>query len=159
MSLPTQQQYERTERTREQAFHNQLAAAPLSDRQEARADYTEALEAMAALELGRHTGREDFFDRVIDGIGHVIAGNYGIAAYLMVREALGNKRMNRAAYLGTMVAAHEFNCPADFARGAYTSLSPVQQASVNAAFARAIAEYEEAEAQEAILRAQEEEGA
>jgi len=56
--------------------------------------------------------------------------------------------VGKVAALGQMIAALEWQCPADFARKAWNLLNPVEQTAVNAAISTAIADYKRERAEE-----------
>lgn len=88
----------------------------LTDRQEARVNWVEAMKNPSL---------------VADRVSWLIDGSYGYGSYIMAREVVQNKRMNRVAWLAITIAALEWNCPSDFARGAWNRLSKDEQNAVN----------------------------
>lgn len=72
---------------------------------------------------------------------NILAGNYGIAPMLIARKAAPNKRMNRAAVIGQLIAALDCSCPGNKARQAWNMLDVDQQESVNATIMEAVNEY------------------
>ena len=108
------------------AFSRQIkriADAPLADRQSAARDWRERLSDPETIAV-----RADW----------ILNGSYGHGAYLHAWHVARNRRMNRAAWFSQMVAALDFNCPADFARREFLRLSKAQQAAVNAAILTAV---------------------
>jgi len=119
--------YDRREKSDTLKEIGALAKGSLADRREAKADYTGLM-----ADLGHYTRTLDW----------MLGGDYGHGAYLLVRECLANKRMNRAAYLGVLVAALEARCPDREARAAYTGLSAEVRGNLDAAVASWIVEAE-----------------
>jgi hypothetical protein len=125
--VTTTADYDRREKADTLAQIGALADQSLSDRREAKADYT-------GLMADLH-----YYTRTLDWM---LGGDYGRGAYLLTRECLANKRMNRAAYLGALVAALEARCPDREARAAYTALPSEIREKLDAAVAAWIAEAE-----------------
>ena len=121
-------EYESTERTR---FWRQIAdveRAPLAERKAGRADWAEAMQ---------HP------DTMAERVRWLLAGNYGHGAYLIAHEVRQNKRkrMNRAAAIGSYLAALDHYCPGDMARKAWNGLNKTNQAAVNKAIIKALDDY------------------
>ena len=119
--------YDRREKSVTLRGISALAKQPLADRRAAKADYTDLM-----ADVDRYTRTLDW----------MLDDNYGHGAYLLVRECLANSRMNRAAYLGALVAALEARCPDREARGAYTGLPADVREKLDAAVVAWIAEAE-----------------
>jgi hypothetical protein len=113
--------YEDRERMRANQEMAALSHEPLIDRQEARAEWSEAMRTADGRALIRNA------------VDNLLAGNYGHGAQLLALDALDRPRMNRLAIIAQMVAAFEWRCPAAFARGAYTKLTPNQKDQVDGA--------------------------
>lgn len=90
----------------------------LTDRKAARAEWLDAL----------RNSPETIKERV----EWLIDGNYGYVSYYNVRATIQNKRMNRTAYLGQLIAALEWQCPNAYAREAWNHLTATQQESITA---------------------------
>lgn len=116
------QQYEHNEARH---FYAQLTAvekAPLSDRQEARAEFRKRLEN----NLSHFEG----------AVCNLIAGNYGYGPYAYFKRL--SKRFNRRAWLFVTVAAIEYGVSNKFAREVWKTLSPELQAAVDTVIDEAI---------------------
>lgn len=96
----------------------QVESAPLAERQEARKDWTEALQDPAL---------------IAERVSWLLDGNYGFGAHIAAQEVAGNKRMNRPAWMGITIAALEWNCPSNFARAAWNKITTAQQEAITAA--------------------------
>jgi hypothetical protein len=121
--------YETNERA---LYHKQLTrneSAPLAERKEAFADFASLLRDPSALAVR---------------VGFLLDGNYGYGSYVIAKEVVANKRLNRAAILSQMVAALECFCPGNYARKAYLALNADEKAAVDSVFADAIANAQEA---------------
>lgn len=102
-------------------FNDQLRdveAAPLAERQEARAEWADALTTTP--------------ETIAERIGWLIDGSYGFGAYQLAQDVIRNKRMNRTAWLGLTIAALEWQCPSNFARQAWNKLDKPQQDKITA---------------------------
>lgn len=123
---------------RERAMHFRdilaVESAPLSERQEARKAWAEAL----ILEPGT----------VAERIGWILNGSYGYGSYMLSRQIMASPRMNQGAALAQMVAALEWRCPATFAREAYRKLTDKQRGIVDAAIADELKDYRDEQAAE-----------
>lgn len=122
-TIPTQAQYHANEMSRLARHLQQIENAPLLDRKEARKDWAEAL--------------QKYPDLITQRLGWLFNGSYGYGAMVRAREIAGNKRANRAAALGLLIAALEWQCPADFARSEFRKLPAEQQEALNAAIIKA----------------------
>ena len=122
-AIPSQAEYELNERG---LFNAQIAAvekSPLPDRKEGEKDFREALEIP-----GRMAERAEW----------ILNGSYGFGAQLIAREVAANRRMNRAAWFGQVIAALDHGCPQAFAARAWLALPKMRQAQVNAEIIQAI---------------------
>lgn len=97
----------------------EIRKAPLTDRQDARAKFYEAMATEPTL--------------VADRVGWLLDGSYGHGEHLLARRIAANTRMNRAAALTQMIAALEWQCPEDFARDAWKGLSKRAQIALDRA--------------------------
>ena len=112
------QQYESLEHSRAIGQLNQLASAPLRDRQEARTAY--------------HTAMRDDPELVAERIEWIIEGTHGYGPMLIARAILeGSDRSNKAAQLSHLVAGFEWLCPSRFARAAYLKLSTEEKQRID----------------------------
>ncbi len=102
-----------------QAQMKAVESAPLTERKEARAEWLEALQNSPEL--------------IAERVDWLIDGNYGYVSYYRAQEIIHNKRMNRTAALGQMIAALEWQCPNAYARTAWNSLTEEQKTAVTAA--------------------------
>jgi len=124
--IPSQSEYEQRERKEAQAKLLEVRRAPLADRKEAEAEFFAAM--------------RDHPEIVAERVGWLIAGNYGYGSKLLADRVLQSPRMNRPAALTQMVAAFEWQCPEDHARAAWNKLSTNEQATLERAVRREIAE-------------------
>lgn len=114
-------------------FNSQIRrveSAPLTERQEARADWQEALKDPAL---------------VCERIEWLLDGNYGYGSYEEATTTIHNKRMNRPAWLGQVIAALEWQCPNNFARQAWNKLTTDEQENITAMINKVIEKYLQAE--------------
>jgi hypothetical protein len=98
---------------------DEVSRAPLSDRQEARAAFGEAMATDPAL--------------VAERVGWLIDGNYGYGEMIKAKQVIASPRMNRRAALTQMVGVYEWNCPGDFSADAWKKLSGAQKSALDAA--------------------------
>lgn len=103
-----------------------LSAEPLHIRQERRAEFARDM--------------ADSPELVAERVEWLIDGNYGYGAYQLADQIRGNKRMNRVAALSQLVGSVEWECSSLEARKAFLSLNPAQQAKINAAIAKVLAD-------------------
>lgn len=115
--IPSQQEYENRE-ARE--FQRQLSEAEKNPDKRADAErFREALASDPAL--------------VAERVGWLIAGNYGYGAMQAAKRVLGQKRMNRAAWLVQVTGAVEWSVPPRLVAAAWKKLSgPQKEALVRA---------------------------
>tara|TARA_R110002012_G_C11409374_1_gene586813 strand:+ start:300 stop:686 length:387 start_codon:yes stop_codon:yes gene_type:complete len=73
-------------------------------------------------------------DWFINSVDNIISGNYGEYQYIKALEILPNKRSNRLAYFGILVALLDHNCPAYYARKVWNGLSVSEQTAIESAF-------------------------
>jgi len=121
MGIPSQAEYERNERTRAYNDEQRINRAPLGDRKAARDAFHEAMAEDPAT--------------VAERISWLLDGNYGYGQMQAAKEVVANKRLNREAILTQLVAVHEWQCPRDMARAAWTKLTPAQKKALSAAVA------------------------
>lgn len=105
-------EYEQDERRRFLAGLERVEKAPLSERQEGRDAWVEALQAP---------------EFVAERIGWLLNGSYGQGSYAAALQVIGSPRMNVQAWLGQTIAAIEWHCPANFARAAWCKLTDDQK--------------------------------
>lgn len=110
--------YDMNERIRFNKELRDVDSAPLTERQEARAAWLDALRNEPQI--------------IAERIGWLIEGSYGFGSYQIAREVIQNKRMNRSAWLGITISALEWNCPSNFAREAWNKLDKNQQDNLTA---------------------------
>lgn len=96
----------------------EVASAPLSERQEARSEFGEALKDPALIG---------------ERVGWLIDGNYGFGPMLLAKRIVASPRTNRRAALTQLVATHEWSCPASFAVDAWKKLSGSEKQALDAA--------------------------
>jgi hypothetical protein len=97
----------------------EVARASLTDRQEARKAFGEAMAEDPAL--------------VAERVGWLIDGNYGFGEMIKAKQVIASPRMNRRAALTQMVGVYEWNCPGDFGVDAWKKLTGGQKAALDAA--------------------------
>ena len=98
--------------------------APLADRRAARDDWREGLKDPALIEECA-TG--------------LLQGDYGHGAYILAhRIRTASTRANKVARIGQLLAALEWQCPAEFAAQAWKRSAPDIQRAANAAIQRAL---------------------
>jgi hypothetical protein len=127
MGIPSQTEYEARERREAIAKEWDLQHAPRAERKEAQADYLEAMKEP---------------DLVAERLGWLFDGNYGYGPMMVAREVLANKRMNRVARLGQLIACHEWQCPQPEAMAAWHKLTKAQQDILERAIKIVISEAE-----------------
>ena len=110
-------QHQNREKARARKFLAEVEAAPLRDRQAARVAFKKGLTD------GGHLDQ---------GMRFLLGGDYGEGAYLMAQEIISRPRMNRVAALSQLLAAFEWQCPRNFARQAFLSLTKPEQNDANA---------------------------
>jgi len=125
-TIPTQYEYETNERARFNSDLRNVESAPLAHRKEGMKDFAESLTV-------------DF--RMAERAEWILNGSYGFGCYLVAKEVAENKRMNRAAWFGQVIAALDHNCPADMARKAFLALPKEQQVKINAEIIKAIDDF------------------
>ena len=140
--IPTQREYEEREAADLRRKLTEIERAPLAERREAAAAYTEAL--------------SQYPEVVAERVEWLINGSYGYGAHAAARRILADTHSNRAAQLGQLTAALEWLCPNARARTAYNGLTAEQQTDINNKIEAVIAEAEaekRAEEAEAALAA------
>ena len=124
--MQTLDQHQQRERARAVGQLNALSSNPLSDRQQARAEYHEALKSP---------------ELVAERAEWLLAGNYGEGAYIIARAIVeGSNRNNKVAQLSQTIAGFVWQCTGLFARQAYLKLTKDERAAVDAALAAVIAD-------------------
>lgn len=140
MPIPSQAEYERSERDRMDAEEQRINRAPLRDRQEARAAFKEAMATDPVA--------------VAERVAWMIDGNYGRGQYKVARETVANPRLNREAVLCQLVGVFEYQCPRVMGTDAWKKLTVAQKEALSAAIAVVVSEaVSEAEAEELELEA------
>jgi len=119
MGIPSQTEYENSERRRAMLDEQRIERAPLADRREAQADFLAAMASDPAT--------------VAERISWIIEGNYGHGQMLMARQVVASPRMNREAALTQLVAVFEWQCPRRMAVEAWKKLTPAQKKALAAA--------------------------
>ena len=117
-------EYLKNERAR---FHTRRLGwenAALAERKAAAAAYGDLLRNPAAL---------------AERLNWLRGGDYGAAEKAEAVEILANKRLNRAAALGHLLAGVECQCPGRRAAAVYKALPVLEKLSVDAVFAAFIA--------------------
>ena len=99
-----------------------LAQSPADKRDNAK-DYAEHLVSL---------------DWLAESVGYVLDGNYGYAIHKKARRVARNRRLNRAAWFGQIVASHDHNCPASYARRAWLSLPASDQLAANVCISKTL---------------------
>lgn len=122
--IPTRAEYEEREFRSAMAREAEVSAAPLSERQEARTEFGEALRDPALIS---------------QRIGWLINGSYGFGEMKRATQILSRgPRMNKRAALTQLIAVYEWRCPAVFAVQAWKGLSAAQKAALDNAIDAAI---------------------
>lgn len=114
----THEEYEAHELQR---FHRQMREverATLADRRDGRDSYAEVV-----------SNAEHMAERS----RWLLDGCYGYGSMVAARATAKNKRMNRAAYFGQLIAALDHGCPYRYAVEAFKALPRATQDRVNAA--------------------------
>jgi hypothetical protein len=122
-TIPTQAEYEAREARDLARKLAEIDAAPLSERKEAKAEYASAL-----------TDPELIQERC----EWLLNGSYGFGACKAAARIQAQQRGNKAAALGLLVAALDWNCPARFAAAAYRELTSKQKKAIDKAIAKAL---------------------
>ena len=117
--IPTQVEHEAHEAALHRAELQRIEAAPLHERQEARAEWLAAMQADPQL----------IRERVL----WLIQGAYGKGSWDAARRILGaSKRTNKVAQLCQLIAALEWKCPSTFAVLAWHGLTAEQKEALRA---------------------------
>ena len=127
--IPTQAEYEARERAMFQKQIQATVEAPLADRKESAKDWRETIEAFGA---GNYLKERTFW---------LLQGAYGFGSYQAAHDVARNKRVNRAAWFGQMIAALDHHCPPASAAAVFVSLPCDRQERINAAITTAIEEW------------------
>ena len=127
MNIPTQGEYEDKERGMLLRQLDRVERAPLFDRQSARRDWKNAL-----------SNEPDFIGKMIDWL---LAGNFGYGAMIKGKEILKMKRGNQIAHFGVLIAALNWYCPGNFARGAWNDLTTGEKKAANHAIKNILDSY------------------
>lgn len=118
-------EYEAREAADHRRFLAELDRGSLAERIEARNEWREAMER--------------YRDTIAERIGWLFQGSYGKGAMDEAHRIAAQKRGNREAAMGQLIAAVEWMCPASEARKAWHQLGPVDQENVTATIRAAIA--------------------
>lgn len=127
MSIPTEAEYLAREQADLFRQLRMIETAPLIDRQEARKDWLAAMHNQAL---------------VAERVRWLLDGSYGKGAYNRAWAIVRNKRCNRTAGIGQLIAALEWQCPHAFAAQAWNKLTATEQQAVDAGVLLAIIEAE-----------------
>lgn len=114
--IPTQAEYEADEARR---FHRDLNRVEAADRAEKQAGAVDWFDLLGDV------------DEVVVRVDWLLAGNYGFGAQQAALKIAANKRSNRAAQIGQIIAALECQCPQDMARREFLRCSPPAQREIN----------------------------
>lgn len=128
-SIPSQEQYERNSLDIALKKERRVEALPLAERKENQAKYLQALQ-----EPGGRLLKER--------IGWLLDGNYGYGEMQRAKNVVANKRSNRTAALGILIALYEWSTPRRMAALVWHKLDHAQKARVTETINQAIAEYE-----------------
>jgi hypothetical protein len=113
MSILSNQEYEANEIRQAHADQARIERASLADRQEAARNFYRVMSDDPAT--------------VAERLGWLFDGNYGKGQQLTAQAIIKRSRMNRAAALTTLVAAFEWQCPANMAIAAWKKLTKQQK--------------------------------
>ena len=117
MNTMTNEQYEANAAARFRAEIAAVQTAPLSDRRHAATEWALALRDPQL---------------ILERIGWLIDGSYGYGSYRAARDVIHNPRMNRAAWLGTTIAALEWRTDRTMAAREFRNLPADVRQSLNA---------------------------
>ena len=129
--VPSQDEYERRERSEAQQKLREVEKAPLADRKEAAAEFLVAMRDHPGL--------------VAERIGWLLDGNYGYGPMKMAKQVLESTRMNRRAALTHLIGAFEWSTPSAMAISGWKKLTEKQQAALDKAVDAAIRDAERTE--------------
>jgi len=130
MAIPA---YHEQEMARYHREVQERESAPLADRREAKADWTSLLKDAEALAVRCNL---------------LLNGSYGYAQHFLAMRIVENKRMNRVAGIGQLVALWECQCPQREAIAAWKSLTDGERAAADAAVLSEIEWREKQDAEE-----------
>lgn len=117
-TIPSRREYEEWEAKMHAAQMREIEIAPLSDRQEARAEWLYA--------MVNHP------DVIGERVSWLLMGTYGFGSQQVARRIVDESgRCNKVAALAHLIAALEWRCPAAFCIKAYRSLTKAQQRKVD----------------------------
>jgi len=123
---PNDEYHARSRREALQHEHD-VNNASLSDRQEARKEFGEALKDPAL---------------IAERIGWLIDGHYGFGEMLTAKSIMAHPRINRRAGLIQLIGVYEWHCPIDFGIQVWKKLTASQKQALNAALDIVIGEAE-----------------
>ena len=106
--MRTLKQHESIERDDFRRKLESLKKLPLAERKENRDNLVDAL--------------ENQLKHFIDSAEWVLQGSYGFGAYVVAKEVIRSKSMNRHSWLFTTVSALEYSVTAEMANRAWNSL-------------------------------------
>jgi len=112
MTTPTQQEYEFSELRLAMARERETERAPLTDRQDARERFAEALTVPGL---------------VSERLAWLLDGNYGYGQMKRSHAVVKNPNLNRTAVLCHMIACYEWSCPQRFAVDAWKRLDAARR--------------------------------
>lgn len=111
---------------------DEVKRAPLADRKEAAKEFGEALKDP---------------ELIAERLSWLFAGNYGYGEMLKAKQVLGvSANANKPANLNMLVAAYEWQCPADLAIKAWKALTPAQKKKLDTAIKRVMKRAEKSDA-------------
>lgn len=119
----TDKEYEREELKRHFAFVASIESAPIADRREAMKSWQAALKDVSLLR---------------SRVEWLIEGCYGYGSCLLAARIIAQKRGNKVAAIGQLIAAVEWQCPASYAVKAWKVLTAKQREAANKAIERAM---------------------
>ena len=122
-AIPSQAEYEEREAREHRAAIFDVDHLPSHERRENAADWSRALRDPAL--IGERAG-------------WLLAGNYGYGAMSAAQSIAAQRRGNRAAGIGILIAALEWRTSARMAREAYRALGRAERAAITAAITAAI---------------------
>ena len=124
--IPTQAQYEANECRRHCAFIREIEAAPLAERKEAQADWSDAITHNPGM--------------IAEQVGWLLHGSYGFWPAKLAARIKANARCNQAAQIACLLDAEDHSCPPEMAQAAFKALTPAAQKSLNTAILRELRE-------------------
>jgi len=120
LKMETDAQYESRSLGEAMRHLEEVKRAPLSDRKEAQAEFLEAMRESP--------------DIIAERLGWLFDGNYGRGEMLKARQIINMGRgANKKASLNQLIAALEWQCPADMAVAAWKKLSSAEKEKLDQA--------------------------